>query len=37
LDDFEGEYQVYGRIVKIISLHDDLEVTVAKVCVTAAK
>ncbi|GJZ30944.1 hypothetical protein Tco_0575991 [Tanacetum coccineum] len=29
-DLYVGEYQVYGRIVKIISLHDDLEVTVAK-------
>ncbi|GKA94781.1 hypothetical protein Tco_0816819 [Tanacetum coccineum] len=34
LDDFGDKYQVYGRIVRIKSL---LEVTAAKVCVTAAK
>ncbi|GJS12440.1 hypothetical protein Tco_0406912 [Tanacetum coccineum] len=35
--DFEGEYQVKGRIVGIKRLHDDLEVTATKVCVTVAK
>ncbi|GKC27210.1 hypothetical protein Tco_1034504 [Tanacetum coccineum] len=34
---FEEEYQVYGRILGIKRLHDDLKVTAAKVCVTAAK
>ncbi|GJW35422.1 retrovirus-related pol polyprotein from transposon TNT 1-94 [Tanacetum coccineum] len=32
-----GSYMIHGRIVGIKRLHDDLEVTVAKVCVTVAK
>ncbi|GJY22267.1 hypothetical protein Tco_0394833 [Tanacetum coccineum] len=37
LDDFEDKYQVYGRIVRIKRLLDDLKVTAVKVLVTAAK
>ncbi|GJY95393.1 hypothetical protein Tco_0511754 [Tanacetum coccineum] len=37
LEIFEKEYQVYGRIVGIKRLLDDLRVTAAKVYVTAAK
>ncbi|GKB05181.1 hypothetical protein Tco_0833376 [Tanacetum coccineum] len=36
LDDFEDKYQVYGRIVGIKRLLDDLRVTAAQVCVTTA-
>ncbi|GKC60148.1 hypothetical protein Tco_1087746, partial [Tanacetum coccineum] len=37
LDIFEEEYQVYGRIIRIKRLHDDLQITAAKVRDTAAK
>ncbi|GJZ00511.1 hypothetical protein Tco_0517940 [Tanacetum coccineum] len=37
LDDFKDKYQVYGRIVRIKRLLDDLEVTAAKVRVTTVK
>ncbi|GJT56376.1 putative ribonuclease H-like domain-containing protein [Tanacetum coccineum] len=37
LDDFEEEYQVYGRIVRIKSLLDVVGITPAHVCVTTAQ
>nr|GEU79092.1 hypothetical protein [Tanacetum cinerariifolium] len=37
LDDFEEEYPVYGRIVRIISLLDVVGITAAQVCVNTAQ
>ncbi|GKE61683.1 hypothetical protein Tco_1512050 [Tanacetum coccineum] len=37
LDDFEDKYQVYGRIVGIKRLLDDLRVTVAKLAIVLQK
>nr|GEU44950.1 hypothetical protein [Tanacetum cinerariifolium] len=37
LNDFEEEYEVYGRIVRIKSLFDDVGITAAQVCVNTTQ